>query len=155
VSVAKGDFESVHTFDLRYSVRLPRVLEGVKKYTIFGAGFTEDYSLYRDYHVGFFNTIMQFGIIGFSLFLYFFWRYFYLIKKTLNTISSANPLRMSMKILAVSFGGVLLINFATYYFFPMDSNTNLPFFIALLIAITELIIREANRIEYSGIQNVK
>jgi hypothetical protein len=149
LSVAKGDFESVYTLDLRYSVRLPKVLEGVKKHIIFGAGFSEDYMRYRDYHVGFFNTIMQFGIVGFSFFLYFFWKYFDLMKKTIKTLSRINPFRISLKVLALSFGGILLIYFATVYLFPMDSNINRPFFIALFIAITELIVRESKMVEKS------
>lgn len=144
-SVAKGDYHSVSTFERRYFFRLPRLLEGVKENLIFGCGFTQTYLKYRDYHVGFFNTILQFGIIGFCFFLYLFMSYFALIKKSLEKLRSTNPLRFPLKLLSLFFGGILLAHFTTWYFFQMSTNEGPPFFIAVFIAITEVFIREAKK----------
>jgi hypothetical protein len=142
-AVAKGDFESVDTFSNRYYFRLPRLLVGVKQNLLLGSGFTPTYFDYYDYHVGFFNTILQFGILGFSLFIYFFWSYFDLIKKTVKRLSPHNSLRRSLRFLAVTFGGILFGNFFTWYFFPMDGNTYISYFIAIYLGLTEVFIREA------------
>jgi len=147
VSVVKGDFHSVPTFEYRYFVRLPRLLEGVKKHIIFGCGFSDIYLRYRDYHVGFFNTILQFGILGFFFFLYFFMSYFILIKTTVEKLNPNNPLRTSLKTLALFFGGILLAHFTTWNFFQMSTDIKVPIFIAVFIGLTELFVREAEEEE--------
>jgi hypothetical protein len=146
-SVAAGHFHSVGTFETRYFVRLPRVLEGLKKHIFLGCGFSDAYLEYRDYHVGFFNTILQFGLVGFSLFLYFFIRYFGLLKATIRKLSVQNSLRGPLKTLPVFFVGILVANFTTWYFFPISTLTDIPFFVSIYIGLTELFVREAGKEE--------
>jgi hypothetical protein len=148
-SIAKGDVHSVPTLEYRYFVRLPRLLEGLKTHIIFGRGFSDGYLKYRDYHVGFFNTILQFGIVGFSLFLYFFIRYFSLLKTTLKNLSSQNPLRGPLKTFGIFFMGILVAHFTTWYFFALSTVINIPFFISIFVGLTELFVREANKEELS------
>jgi len=145
--VIQGKFHSVKTFEYRYFVRLPRVIEGVKKYIIFGCGFSRKGLEYIDFHVGFFNTILQFGIIGFSLFILFIISYFKLIKTSINKIGNLNPFNIPLKILALIFSGILIANFTTWFFFPMSRNTYIPFFISIFLSLTELFIREAENEE--------
>jgi len=152
--VAKGEFKSVPTFEYRYFFRLPRLLEGMKKYIIFGCGFSKNGLKYLDFHVGFFNTILQFGIIGFSIFLYFFVSYFKLIIKSVKKLSNSNSFRTPIKILALIFGGILIGNFFTFFFFPMNNDIKIPFFIAIFLALTELFINEGEKEEFFMRENV-
>jgi hypothetical protein len=113
---------------------------------VFGCGFTEDLR-FSDYHVGFFNTILQFGAVGFLFFLYFFAYYYYLIKMTLVKLGKKNPFRIPINVLAISLGGILLAYFTTFHFFPMDNDLRRPFFIGIFISLTEFFIRESNKYE--------
>ncbi len=148
-AVARGDFHSVSTFEYRYYHRLPLLMVGLRENVLFGCGFSETYFQYRDYHVGFFNTILQFGVVGFSFFLYFFIRYFYILISKIKKISRRNPLRGSLKMLPVIFSGVLLAHFTTWYFIQFSTDTRPPFFIAIFIALTELFLRESENVEKS------
>jgi len=146
-SVIGGDYDAIPTFRTRYFFRLPRLLAMAKQNLIFGVGFTKEYFQYSDYHVGFFNTILQFGILGFVCFLYFFLSYFVLIRKTVKRLAGQNPYRQSLRFLSVAFSGILVAHFWTWYFFPMDGNSFIPFFIAVFIALTEFFINEAENHE--------
>ncbi len=143
LQVARGDFESVGTFNNRLLNRFPRVWEGAKKHLVFGAGYSDVYIQHYDVHVGFFNTILQFGILGSVFFLYFFYFYLNLIYKTVKSLNTQNSLRNSLKILGLSFFVFLLGTFTTWTFFPMDWTTNIPFFIGVFLGLTEFFIREA------------
>lgn len=145
--IAQGDFHADSSFERRYFVRLPRLLKGLKKHLVLGCGFSDIYLQYRDYHVGFFNTILQFGILGFAFFFYFFVSYFNLIKTTVKKLNTNNPLKTSLKTLAVFFGGILLAHFTTWFFFEMSTDIRVPFFIAIFISLTELFVREAEKEE--------
>jgi hypothetical protein len=149
-TVMKGGISTVPTLAFRYNERLPRVLEGIggsKNDLIFGCGFTEHYYKYYDYHVGFFNTILQFGVLGFLVFMYFFASYFLVIKRTVSRLSPSNPFRTALKVLPLAFAGMLLANFTIWYFFPMDSTISQPYFVAAFLGLTEVFIREAKKDE--------
>lgn len=144
--IAKGDFHSVHTFDSRYFVRLPRLLKGVKENIIIGCGFSNIYLEYRDNHVGFFNTFLQFGILGFLLFFNFFISYFRIINTTVKNLNNNNPLKTPLKILSISFAGILFSYFTTWNFFDMGTRIITPFFLSVFISLTELFVREADKL---------
>jgi len=142
-TVAQGDFHSVGTFEYKYFYRLPLLLEGMEGNLVFGLGFSDLFLEYRDMHLGLFNTILQFGIIGFLVFLYFFASYFSLIHKTLKNLSSNNPLRTSLKSLIFIFAGILMASFTNWNFFSMGANIARPFFVSVFLGLTIFFVKDA------------
>jgi len=69
--VLGGDITGGGTIS-RYDVRAPRVMEGFYSSTIIlGAGFSNHFYEYADGHVGYHNILLNAGIAGSFLFLYF------------------------------------------------------------------------------------
>lgn len=66
-----------------------------------------------------------------------------MIKISVKKLSKMNPLKISLKVIALCFGGILLANFATWFFFPMSRTTDVPFFIAIYLSLTELFVKGA------------
>lgn len=69
--VLGGDITGGGTIS-RYDVRAPRVMEGFFSSTIIlGAGFSNHFYEYADGHVGYHNILLNAGIAGFVLIMYF------------------------------------------------------------------------------------
>jgi hypothetical protein len=69
--VIEGDITGGGTIS-RYDIRAPRVMEGFYSSTIIlGAGFSDHFYEYADGHVGYNNILLNTGVTGFLLFLYF------------------------------------------------------------------------------------
>lgn len=69
--LAEGDITAGGTLS-RISVRMPRMLKKVKENPITGFGFSEEFYIYGDNHVGPVYQLLQMGIIGYLLFIWFF-----------------------------------------------------------------------------------
>jgi len=71
-SVVKGDITAEGTLQ-RYDVRAPKVIEGIKGSSIIlGAAFSTQFLEHDDFHVGFHNMFLNFGLVGIVMALFFF-----------------------------------------------------------------------------------
>jgi len=117
----------------------------IKRNPFIGYGFSNITNAFYDSDIGFFNTILMFGFVGFGLLIYLFIQYFKMIGATIRRISDNNPFKTSLKIMAIAFGGILIGYFSTWDFFTFYFYK--VFFISILIAITEFIVRQADERE--------
>jgi len=92
------------------TVRLPRVVKGIKQNPILGSGFSNTFDYYRDGHMGWANQILQMGMVGLLLFIIFwisFWKYNVNLSKRL---SMQNPFKNSIATLNTGLLCLLVIN---------------------------------------------
>jgi len=130
----EGDITAGSTLD-RYSVRLPRVMEGFKQNPVIGWGFSKTYLKYADGHVGNFNLLLQVGIIGFFFFVYF---WYFVYKKTFfihKKLSNINPYKKSLLVLPLGLTGMLILHFSSYQFFGFGFNYAGISFLALYFSL--------------------
>ena len=94
-----------------------------------------------DNDFGFLNTILMFGIAGFSLFIFFFAKLLAMLVSSTKRISRSNPYKTVLKVMILAWGGVLIGYFTTWDFFTWYFHK--VFFIAVLIALSELFTNRA------------
>ena len=143
--VARGDVYSVDTAMNRLVNQFPIIMRIIKQNPLIGHGFSNVTMSYYDSDFGFLNTILMFGILGFSLFIYFFIKYFEMIISSIKKISDSNPFKTQLKVLAILWVGILIGYFSTWDFFTMYFYK--VFFISILIAFTEIFITRAKNEE--------
>jgi len=141
----EGNVYSIDTARNRLIKATPVLMYMIKQNPFIGYGISDVAMDCYDNDLGFLNTILMFGIVGFSFFIFFFARLFLMFGSHLKSISGSNPLRISLKILILAWAGVLIGYFSTWDFFTMYFNK--VFFISILIAVAEFFIMQANKEE--------
>ena len=137
-----GDVTAGKTLS-RLDTRLPRVLKGVAQNPLFGWGFSETFAEYEDAHVGIFNVILQVGIIGLLLFIFLWSYYFKMVFKGISKSSKINSLSNSLKVLVVTFAGLLILQFTTFSFFGFNLKTDTIYFIIIYFSFSEFFVKYA------------
>ena len=146
--IAKGDIYSVDTAVNRFFNQMPRLLNIIKHSPLIGYGFSTITRAYYDNDFGFLNTLLMFGVFGLALFIYFFIRYFTIIIRIIRRLCGSNPFIHPLKMLTIAWAGILIGYLSTWDFFTIYFQK--VFFIGILIAITELFIRYADKEELSA-----
>ena len=142
-SVVQGRFYADSSFDQRYSIRLPHVIEGLKRDWFFGQGFSDRYMYYNDAHVGNFNLVLQVGVLGFLLFAYLWYSYFSMIRSSARSSTLSAAGRNSFHILAIAFAAMLIAHFSTYQFFGYTGSEGGIYFISVFLGISEFAVRQS------------
>jgi hypothetical protein len=145
--VARGRFHEAQTFEHRVYKRLPRLMVGLRQNWIFGWGFSDGFILYSDAHVGNFNLLLQAGVLGFALFVYFWVAYCILVSGTRKLLSRQNSYRYSLPVFVYALVAMLVGHFTTYTFFGYTVAVNHIFFFSVFVSISESSVKEALRIE--------
>jgi len=133
----------------RIDKRLPKVLEGFGKNPIFGWGFSATCEKYYDQHVGNFNLLMQVGVVGEILFLYFWFMHFNMTFTTNKYLSYNNSFKSSILVLAIGFLGTLILHFTSFQFFGYSVDLERLIFIIIFISFSESFGRAALKAEMS------
>ncbi|UCG30885.1 MAG: hypothetical protein JSV53_03140 [candidate division WOR-3 bacterium] len=149
-SVMQGRFSVDTSFDQRYSVRLPHVVEGIKQNWLLGWGFSDSYVKYNDAHVGNFNMLLQVGIIGFMLFSYLWWGYFKMVHGAARRVSFNSSHRRSLQVLLSVFTAMLVAHFSTYQFFGLSGSQTGIFFVSIFLAISQFAVRYVSHRNRAG-----
>ena len=89
---------------------------------IFGFGYSQDYYEYADLHVGNQTLLLNGGIIGFFIFM-FFWLYFSYKLQIRSRLSG----RKDLKVYIIGLIGILIINSASLIFSYSISVSNALF----------------------------
>jgi len=140
--VSEGIHEA-QTLDRRVSIRLPKVLEGIKQNWLIGWGFSDTYFEYSDRHVGNFDTILQGGLIGFLLFGYLWFSFFEMIFVTRKKVKGTNTYRDPLLVLVSAFGAILIAHFSTYHWFGLLFSQRGGVFLLIFMSVSELFVRLA------------
>jgi len=113
--MAEGDISAGGT-SIRFDVRAPRVMEGFRQNPLIGLGFGKQGFKYRDGHVGFHNLLLETGVIGFSLFLFLWLRFLFLMLSINKIIDKSNSYKNTALYLSAFLIGILLINTSVQWF---------------------------------------
>jgi len=87
--LAKGDITAGGTLS-RINVRGPAMLKKVKENPLIGFGFSKEYYIYADNHVGWIMQLLQMGIIGTLLIIYLFIRIVTHIRKIVKITNNSS-----------------------------------------------------------------
>jgi hypothetical protein len=129
---------------VRTTVRSARVMEAFYKNPLTGWGFS--YQGTHDGHVGNQNLLQSTGLIGYSLFLYFWFFYIYNLIRIKRRILPGNPYKMSLPVLLYGFIGVFVIHSTSsqvFGFDPQFSAVNKIFFLVIFFVFSDIFLKEA------------
>jgi hypothetical protein len=143
--VAGGNIAMVGTARNRFVNQLPIILGIIKQNPLIGYGFTDVMMRYYDNDFGFLNTILMFGLIGFSLLVLFFIKTFTILVQSVKRVSISSPLKLQLKVLVIAWAGILIAYFTTWDFFTRYSHK--VFFVAILVAFSEILVRQTQEEE--------
>lgn len=131
------------TFADRIDNDIPHVLKGVAHSPLLGVGMSEYMKRYYSNDVGFMNTILIYGFIGFPVFLFFLFRYVFLLNK-FRLSKRTNTTEKSIFIsLMLGFAGILAGYFFTWDFFSFYPEK--VFFVSIVFATGDLVIELRGR----------
>jgi hypothetical protein len=139
--VLRGDITAGGTLG-RLDVRGPRVLEMFYKSPIIGWGFTENYRNYSDKHVGQHNMLLNGGIVGYVLFMYFFTHYIYKLFSVYRYSSVQNIYRQGIFIFIIGFIGMFIIHSSTTMMFGYDMQFAKSLMLAVFISFSDYNYRQ-------------
>jgi len=133
------------TFADRIQNDIPQVLRGLENSPVLGVGLSDYMKKYYTSDVGFMNTILIYGIIGFPLFLFFFFRYMF----QLNSLRKKDKFDQLDKNILISlllgFSGMLMGYFFTWDFFSFFPEK--VFFVSIMFASGDLVLELNERKE--------
>ncbi|MFW6272219.1 MAG: hypothetical protein ACOC2U_00350 [bacterium] len=132
-----GEESSASTKSIEGKVtrRLPSQLQYIKENPITGWAFTEKKG---DPDVGNFALLVDVGVLGFLIFLWFWLSYIKILRVHIKHFQNKNS-KKALKLLMISFLGILLSHFTTNAKFLIISGI----FIGFFVFISEFIISEA------------
>lgn len=90
-----------------YSIELMKLW---KERPVLGWGFSEFYKEHSNGHAGLANLIFSVGIIGFLIFIYFWYKMFFIPITTDKRISIVNPYKGSLIVFSISFFLFFILN---------------------------------------------
>ncbi len=126
------------TFSDRIDNDIPRVLKGVAYSPILGVGMSKYMRRYYSNDLGFMNTILIYGVIGFPVFLFFLFRYVFLLNKFRVSKSYDNVEKGIFISLMLGFAGILAGYFFTWDFFSFYPEK--VFFVSIIFATGDLVL---------------
>lgn len=146
--LAKGDVTAGGTLT-RITERLPRVMEGFKQSTIvMGAGFSDLFYQYSDTHVTYANILLNTGVLGLILLLYFVIKIFFDLqnfsRKTTNI-----ELRYRLKNVFLGFIAVLLLSTSISFFGIAGLSVARIIALSFIFAMTNVLIKQFHEELYS------
>ena len=105
-NLAEGDASAGGSLE-RLTIRLPRLLIGIKGNPIFGWGISKKFAMYDDGHVGWANQILQMGILGLIVFIIFWFRFWNKNVQISHILNAENNFKSS--IFSLNTGLVILL----------------------------------------------
>lgn len=131
------------TFAGRINEDIPKVLKGVSYSPVLGVGMSKYMKQYYSNDVGFMNTILIYGFIGFPVFLFFLFRYVFLLNKY-RMSDRYDIVEKSIFIsLILGFAGILAGYFFTWDFFSFYPEK--VFFVSIVFATGDLVLELHDR----------
>ncbi len=125
------------TVGSRLDSDLPELLEGISLSPILGAGFSGHFRNYINDDLGFLNSILVFGIVGFLLVLTFLFSFLINVNKWIKKRFALEDEQVILKSVAMVFFGIFLGYATTYDYFTV-MHTYRIYFISLLLGSAEV-----------------
>jgi len=130
------------TFADRIDNDIPKVMKGVAYSPILGVGMSKYMKIYYSNDVGFINTLLIYGIIGFPIFLIFLFRYIFHLNRLFRKDDFSQLEKNIFLSLILAFGGILAGYFFTWDFFSFFPEK--VYFVSIVFATGDLVL-ELNR----------
>jgi O-antigen ligase len=135
--LGSGKCENIDTLASRLD-DVPTLLNAIRSNPFFGYGFSDiSYKCY-DSDIGFLNTIMMFGIIGFCFFVYLYISYFKMMFSALNKPNSSKEFPL---VLLTTFCAMLIAYFLTWDFFSLYHAAKVSF-LMVFFGLSEISAKE-------------
>ena len=132
-----GDLQKFDTVGSRLESDLPELWESIQFSPLFGAGFSGWFRKYVNNDLGFLNTVLNLGWIGFIFFINFIVFFLKDVNFWASRKYSDQDSRVILKSVAMIFFGVLLGYATTYDYFTVREIDRI-YFIAILIGSAEV-----------------
>jgi hypothetical protein len=145
-SLAEGDISAGGSL-IRLSERGPRVMKAWSESPVLGAGFSNKFFEYDDFHVGNQNILFHAGIVGFALMSGFV---FYFISKMLGgyfNSSSNNPFSSTFLVFVVFLTGWIIVHSTSGQLFAFYGMPNDIFPQAIFLSLAGLTYREHKQVQ--------
>jgi hypothetical protein len=133
-NLAEGDLTAGGT-TIRYTERFPQVMIGVKQSPLFGLGFSDIYWSFADYHVGFATMLLQIGVFGYLIFVWFLFRFYRTVYNIRILSNITSPLRDSLLMFLIGLTGILFLHFVSYQYMGFEYSTPSDYFFICLFFI--------------------
>ena len=140
VILGGGNLTEFDTVQSRLDSDLPDLLEGIMISPLVGTGFSDDFRHYVNDDLGFLNSILIFGLLGFTLFINFFIMLFYQLNHWIKQAGANLNARAILNTTRMVMVGILLGYATTYDFFTVRQAERI-FFVSILLASTEIAVR--------------
>ncbi|MEN8121835.1 MAG: hypothetical protein ABFS35_15900 [Bacteroidota bacterium] len=126
------------TFAGRIDEDIPKVLKGVAYSPVMGVGMSRYMKRYYSNDVGFMNTILIYGFVGFPVFLFFLFRYVFLLNKFRQNQDYNLTEKGIFISLILGFAGIIAGYFFTWDFFSFYPEK--VFFVSIVFATGDLVL---------------
>lgn len=137
VILGGGDLAKFDTVQSRLQHDLPSIMKGVNYSPIIGTGFSGIFRAYENNDLGFINTILIFGVVGFTFLINFIIMLFHQLQQWIKTpFTNATVVLNTLRV--ALFG--ILIGYATTYDFFTVRQIDRIYFISILIASAEIAV---------------
>jgi hypothetical protein len=131
------DLQEFDTVGSRLDTDLPDLLEGISHSPILGAGFSGVFRRYINDDLGFLNSILVLGGVGFLLMLNFFFFFLSSAKQWARKKYADQDNKVILKSVIMVFFGIL-IGYATTYDYFTVMHTYRIFFVSLILGSAEV-----------------
>ncbi len=144
--LAQGDISAGKTLK-RFDVRGPAVINAFKNSSLmFGSGFSEQYMKNRDQHVGYHNFLLNSGIFGATILIFFIFEYFFRYFGIYKNLNRRNIYKPALIIFPLWFAAILILNSSTQ-FIGYDVELNRLFVVIALLFFGNTIVEKATTID--------
>jgi len=143
-SLIAGDITANGTL-IRLDVRGERVLRKIYESPIFGYGFSNTYNDFRDYHVGHHTMLLNGGIIGLIIFLYFSIFFIVSVYKRYRSLSVSNPFKLGLYVFIVGYLGMFIIHSTSVSIFRYEVGFQAGMLLVLFFSFSDMIYKEAGQ----------
>jgi hypothetical protein len=133
----KQDLQEFDTVGSRLDTDLPDLLEGISHSPILGIGFSGLFRRYINDDLGFLNSILVFGFVGFLFILNFFVFFLKSVNKWARKKYADQDNKVILKSVIMVFFGIL-IGYATTYDYFTVMHTYRIYFVSLILGSAEV-----------------
>ena len=134
-----GDLAKFDTLRNRVEEDWPDIMMGVNQSPIIGVGFGDAYRRYENDDLGFINTVLIFGWVGFGLFINFLISFYRNLGQWLRHPLADEDAQVVLNTMRMLMAGILLGYATTYDLFTVRQIDHI-YFVSIIIASSEVAV---------------
>jgi hypothetical protein len=136
---ASGKGGQIDSYESR-QIQSGKIFDVIKEQLFFGYGFSDISVRYHNNNLGFLNTILISGIFGQAIIIFLAYSYFKMIFSALKKIPPNSSYRPALRVLPISFSGILIFYFIDWDFFSFLYFEKVAFMM-VFFGMSEVFIR--------------